>query len=136
MEQNYNPRTQGFVDNSQMSFASFKASKKSEGKMCMITNVKETINKDTGEVIPAHRAVCFFVARKNPDGTLVLGPNGGPIAERNTMEYVNFGPSVSSAITAQELSAQADALEVGQLLSGTRVLYKPNYNGIVGDIVE
>lgn len=136
MEQNYNPRTQGFVEGTRKSFADFKASKKAEGKICVKRLMKETVDTNTGNVIPAHQALCFFVAKRDASGNLLRGANGGPIAVPDTMEYVNFGPSVPESTPASELSARASELEVGTLQSGTIVLYKPNYNGIAGEIVE
>lgn len=136
MEQNYNPRTQGFIEGTRVSFAEFKANKKAQGKVCMKRLMKETVDKSTGNVIPAHYALCFFVAKKDSLGNIVKGANGGPIAEPDTMEYVNFGPSVPESTPASELSARAGELEVGTLQSGNTVLYKPNYNGITGDLVD
>lgn len=134
MEQNYNdPRTQGFIEGTRESFASFKAAKKAAGFLAMKRLMKETVDKSTGNVIPEHYALCFFVAKKDAQGNVMRGANGGPIAEPDTMEYVNFGPSVPQSISAADLNAQANELEVGQLKSGNYVLYKPNYNGIVGE---
>lgn len=135
MEQNYNPRTQGFVEGTRKSFADFKASKKAEGKICVKRLMKESIDTTTGNVIPAHYALCFFTAKRDAQGNVLRGANGGAIAVPDTMEYVNFGPSVPENTSAQELSARANELEVGQLHSGTIVLYKPNYNGIAGEEV-
>ena len=136
MEQNYNPRTQGFIEGTRQSFASFKATKKTQGKICIKRQMKETVDPATGNVIPAHQALCFFVAKRDPQGNILRGANGGPIAVPDTMEYVNFGPSVPESTPASELTARAEELEVGTLQSGTVVLYKPNYNGITGDLVE
>lgn len=136
MEQNFNPRTQGFIEGTKKSFAEFKALKKSEGKICMKRDMPEIVDKSTGNVIPAHKALCFFVAKRDASGNILRGANGGPIAVPDTMEYVNFGPSVPESTPASELSARAEELEVGTLQSGNIVLYKPNYNGITGELVD
>lgn len=135
METTVNPRTQGFKEGTRISFAEFKASKKALGFMIVKRLIKESVDKATGNVIPAHKALCFFIAKKDAQGNVVKGANGGPIAMPDTMFYVNFGPSVGEDITPAELNAQASELEVGELQSGTRVLYRPNYNGIEGEEV-
>lgn len=130
MEQ-INVRTQGFIEGSKKSLKDFRAGREMYKRL-----MKESVNKTTGEIIPAHYALCFFVAKRNADGTKMLGANGNPIAEPDTMEYVNFGPSVGENISVAELSAQRNELEVGYLQSGNAVLYKPNYNGVTGEAVE
>lgn len=133
MEQNFDPRTQGFIEGSKKSFAEFKNAKKAAGFMCIKRLMKEIVDKSTGNVIPEHYALCFFIAKKDAQGNVMRGANGGAIAEPDTMEYVNFGPSVPESTSGAELNAHANELEVGQLKSGNFVLYKPNYNGIVGE---
>lgn len=134
MEQtNNNPRTQGFKEGTRVSFASFLANAKASGKSVRKVLVKERTNRETGEVIPEHHAICLFVAKKGSDGKPLVGANGGPIAEQGTMEYVSIGPSVGESTPASDIVAIASELEVGELQSGTLVLFKPNYNGILGE---
>lgn len=136
MEQiNNNPRTQGFKEGTRISFAEYKASKKAEGRKCMLRDIKERVDTSTGDIIPAHKALCFFLVRHDAEGNPMKGANGGYIAQPDSLQYVNLGPSVEG-MSAKDISAQASDLEVGELQSGTLVLYKPNYNGLVGDEVE
>ena len=128
MEQNYNPRTQGFIEESRQSLASFKGESE-----CVKREMKETVDPETGNVIPAHKALCFFVAKRDASGNKMRGANGGLIAVPNSVTYVNFGPSVSQDTPMSDIKAQANELEVGQLKSGNFVLYKPNYNGFSGE---
>jgi len=127
MEQN-NPRTQGFIDESKKSLASFRA-----GREMVKRHFEERVDTATGNVIPAHFALCFFVAKKDAQGNKMRGANGGLIAEPGTMQTVAFGPSVGEGITLAELASRRDELEVGLLKSGNAVLYAPNYNGIQGE---
>ena len=126
--ENYNPRTQGFIEESRMSLASFIGTKD-----CVRREMKETIDKETGNVIPAHKALCLFTAKRDANGNKMRGANGGLIAEPNSVTFVNFGPSVPQDTPMSDLKAQANELEVGQLQSGNFVLYRPNYNGLVGE---
>lgn len=127
MEQ-YNPRTQGFIEESRQTLASFKGDRE-----CVKREMKETVDTATGNIIPAHKALCFFTAKVDAQGNKMRGANGGYIAVPNSVVFVNFGPSVSAETPMSELKAQAESLEVGQLQSGNFVLYKPNYNGIAGE---
>ena len=134
MEQTINnPRTQGFKEGTRVNFASFLAAAKASGKTIVKRLIKERIASDGETVIPAHQALCLFVAKKGADGKVLIGPNGGKIAEPDTMQYISFGPSVDENTPASQLVAQASELEVGELNSGTVVLYRPNYNGIEGE---
>lgn len=129
MEQTYNPRTQGFIEESRQTLAEFKAKFDS----CVKREMKETVDTATGNIIPAHKALCFFTAKKDANGNKMRGANGGLIALPNSVTFVNFGPSVSADTPMDALKAQASDLEVGQLASGNFVLYKPNYNGLAGE---
>lgn len=129
MEQSYNPRTQGFVEESRKTLKEFKGDLE-----CVKRDVKETVDQNTGNIIPAHKALMFFVAKRDANGNKMRGENGGLIAVPNSQIHVNFGPSVPESTPMSELKAQANELEVGQLKSsGNFVLYKPNYNGIAGE---
>jgi hypothetical protein len=128
MEQNYNPRTQGFIEETRQSLKSFKGS-----QSCVLREMKETVDKTTGNVIPAHKALCFFTAKVDASGNKMRGANGGLIAVPNSVTYVNFGPSVPQDTPLATLKAQENDLEVAQLQSGNWVLYKPNYNGFTGE---
>lgn len=136
MEQmNNNPRTQGFKEGTRVSFASYKDSQKAQGYSCKLRDIKERTNTETGEVIPAHKALCFFIAKRDANGNVLRGANGGPIAEPDSLKYVNLGPSVEG-MSAKDISAEASELEVGELQSGTKVLYRPNYNGLEGEDID
>ena len=127
MEQS-NPRTQGFIEGSRQSLASFR-----NGREMVKRHFDERVDKTTGNVIPAHYALCFFVAKKDAQGNKMRGANGGLIAETGTMQTVAFGPSVGENITVAELASQRNELEVGLLQSGNAVLYRPNYTGVAGE---
>lgn len=136
MEQtNNNPRTQGFKEGTRKPFSTYKEDMKASGHKCVLRDIKERVDSSTGEVIPAHKALCFFLVRRDSEGNPMKGANGGFIAQPDSLSYVNIGPSVEG-LTAKEISEQADALEVGELQSGTMVLYRPNYNGLEGEEIE
>lgn len=123
-----NPRTQGI--SSLGTLASYR-----QGREMSIVNVKERIDATTGNVIPAHKAIVFFTAKKNADGSKMRGANGALVAEPNTTEFVSFGPSVGE-LGASELTARRNDLEVGTLAeSGNKVLYQPGNNGFAGEEV-
>lgn len=106
-----------------------------QGREMSIVNVKERVDTTTGNIIPAHKAIVFFVAKKNADGSKMRGANGALVAEPGTTEFVSFGPSVGE-IGASELTARRNDLEVGSLAeSGNKVLYQPNNNGFAGEEV-
>lgn len=126
--ENYNPRTQGI--SSEGTLASYR-----KGRDMSIVDVKERVNESTGELIPAHKAIVFFVAKRNADGTKMRDAKGQLVAEPKTSEFVSFGPSVGE-LNASELTARRNELEVGSLAeSGNKVLYKPANNGFVGEEV-
>lgn len=131
----YNPRTQGI--SSEGTLASYR-----KGRDMSIIDVKERVDTTTGNVIPAHKAIVFFTAKKNADGTKMRDAKGQLVAEPNTSEFVSFGPSVGDLASldmkeiAQQLTARRNELEVGALAeSGNKVLYKPSNNGFVGEEV-
>lgn len=124
----YNPRTQGI--SSEGTLASYR-----KGRDMSIVDVKERVDTNTGNVIPAHKAIVFFTAKKNADGTKMRDAKGQLVAEPNTSEFVSFGPSVGE-LNASELTARRNELEVGSLAeSGNKVLYKPSNNGFAGEEV-
>ena len=133
--ENYNPRTQGI--SSEGTLASYR-----NHRDMNVIDVKERVNETTGELIPAHKAIVFFTAKRNADGTKMRDAKGQLVAEPKTSEFVNFGPSVSDLASldmkkiATELTARRNELEVGSLAeSGNKVLYKPSNNGFVGEEV-
>jgi hypothetical protein len=128
MEQNVNPRTQGFIEETRQSLESFIGTKD-----CVRREMKERVDEETGNIIPKRKALCLFTAKRDAQGNKMRGANGGLIAEPNSVTFVNFGPSVPEDTPMSELKAQAKDLEVAQLKSGNWVLYKPNYNGMVGE---
>lgn len=133
--ENYNPRTQGI--SSEGTLASYR-----NHRDMNVIDVKERVNETTGELIPAHKAIVFFTAKRNADGSKMRDTKGQLVAEPKTSEFVSFGPSVSDLASldmkkiASELTARRNELEIGSLAeSGNKVLYKPSNNGFVGEEV-
>lgn len=131
----FNPRTQGI--SSEGTLASYR-----NHRDMNVIDVKERVNETTGELIPAHKAIVFFTAKRNADGSKMRDNKGQLVAEPKTSEFVSFGPSVSDLASldmkkiASELTARRNELEVGALAeSGNKVLYKPSNNGFVGEEV-
>lgn len=122
-------RTQGF--SKRVSLLAFKAN-----RALTIMSIKEQVNEETGDIIPAHDAVMVFTPKTDEQGN-VLRKEGKVIPDRDkAVDWVSFGPSVEG-FTMSDLRANASELVVGTLAeSGNYVLYKDNQQGISGEVWE
>lgn len=122
-------RTQGF--SKRVSLLAFKAN-----RALTIMPIKEQVNEETGDIIPAHDAVMVFTPKTDEQGN-VLRKDGKIIPDRDkAVDWVSFGPSVEG-FTMSDLRSNAPDLMVGTLAeSGNYVLYKDNQQGISGEVWE
>lgn len=96
-----------------------------KGRDLVLADIKEHVDTTTGNVIPAHKALVFFTAKRNADGTKMRDANGALVPEQGSVTFVDFDPSVSG-MTIKEISEVRNELEVGTLSEGGNlVLYRP-----------
>lgn len=123
-------RTQGF--SKRVSLLAFKAN-----RMLTIMPVKERVDENTGDVIPAHNAVMVFEPQRDDKGNIVK-KDGKIMPDREKpIDWVHIGPSVGDDATLADLKGMASDLMVGTLAeSGNYVLYKDNSTGISTEVWE
>lgn len=121
-------RTQGF--SKRVSLLAFKAN-----RMLTIMPIKERVDENTGDLIPAHNAIMVFSPKKE-NGEIVRKEGKVVVDNDAPIDWVSFGPSVGE-VTMGELRTLAPELMVGTLAeSGNYVLYKDNQQGIAGEVWE
>lgn len=120
-------RTQGF--SKRVSLLTFKGNRK-----LTVMPVKEQIDENTGDIIPAHNAVMVFEPQRDENNNIILKNGNMMVDEEKPIDWLSFGPSIGE-LTVEQIKAQAKDLMVGTLAeSGNYSLYKDNRQGITTEV--